>query len=287
MPQSDITAAGEPKWPSMSVDEYAGLEAALGATLVKAGDVWWRKVRPFFYRPLLLHRELALDHLSYPRPSWPGGVQYAVPAGVPANSRIQLLQFDNPRDYSLESLNPTSRRHLRRAMKSFAVRPIPDIEEFIVSGHGVYLSFFRRTRYGYRSDRTDPDTFAQWARVLYRFPKAQVRGAYRGAELVSVSVSYLVEEVAFTATFFSKSEALAEHVSELMLHEIRERAAASGSVELILAAAAGMERGLDEFYLRRGARLAHRPAHLEMNPLALFLLKYFKSDAYSKLGNSL
>jgi hypothetical protein len=270
----------------MSVDEYASLEAALGATLVKAGNIWWRKVRPFFYRPLLLHRELAIDHLTYPRSRWLGGVQHAVPAGVPTNSRIQLLQFDNPREYSPESLNPTSRRHLRRAMKSFAVRPIPDIEEFIASAHGVYLSFFERTRYGYKSERTDPASFAQWARTLYRFPKAQVRGAYRGAELVSVSVSYLVEEVAFTATFFSRSEALAEHVSELMLHEIRERAAASGSVELIFAAAAGMERGLDEFYLRRGARLVDRPAHLEMSPLALFLLKHFKRDGYSKLGTS-
>lgn len=39
-------------WRSMSIDEFAELEKACGSTVLNVGGVWWRRVRPFLYRPL-------------------------------------------------------------------------------------------------------------------------------------------------------------------------------------------------------------------------------------------
>jgi hypothetical protein len=271
-------------WEIMSIDEYAALETAMGAKLVKTGNMWWREVRPFFYRPLLPYRALHADKRQYPALSRVGGVQHLVPEGAHANSGIDLLLFESPRTYSLGGLKEGSRYHIRRAMRTFSVRPIVHLEEFISKGHGVYVSFYERTRYSYKKERTDPQRFAAWARELFRFPKVRILGAFQGEELASVSVSYVVEGVLFTATFFSSSSALGEYVSDLMLHTIRENAAACEGVTLIFASTAGMERGLDDFYLRRGAKLVNRPALLKMNPLLLFLIKRFKKDDYAKLG---
>jgi hypothetical protein len=267
----------------MSVDEYAALESAMGARLVRSGDVWWRQVRSCFYRPLLPFLELDPAEVKLPRRALFGGAQFGVVAGAAANSLVDLLIFDEPQTYSLNALSQGSRRHVRRAMNTFAVRPIVDVNEFTATAHEVYLSFFRRTRYGYRRDRTDKQQFANWASALFRFPKVQVFGAYREHVLASVSVSYVVERVAFTATFFSRSDALQDYVAELMLHTIRERAAASDTIHSIFAAAAGMERGLDEFYLRRGARLVRQPAQLKLNPIVSAALKTLQRDKWRKL----
>lgn len=277
-------AARAPVWERMSVDEYATMQRAFGATLVKTGDVWWRQVRPCFYRPLLPYRELDPQKLKFPAKSRLGGVQYVATAGVPANSHLDLLLFENPHEYAMESLSQNSRYHVRRAMKKFSIAPIHKLDEFITDAHPVYQSFFERTKYGYKAERTDRREFAKWAQTLFAFPKILVLGAYRDRELVSVSVSYQVEEAAFTATFFSSSSALNDYVSDLMLHAIRERAAASDEIQLIFCSTAGMERGLDDYYLRRGAVLAKRPSMLRLNPVLSFLLKKFKKAEYSKFG---
>ena len=269
----------------MSADEYAAMQRAFGAKVVKAGDTWWRQVRPFFYRPLLPYRELRPETLRYPSGSLVGGAQHIVPDGVPANSFLKLLVFEDPHDYSLDRLTQNSRYHVRRAAKNFTVGRMIDVNAFISKAHPVYLSFYDRTKYSYRPERTDQRQFAAWARTLFSFPKVLVLGAYRQEELVSVSVSYIVEEALFTATFFSSTDALRDYVSDLMLHAIREQAAANDGVKLIFASTAGMERGLDDYYLRRGAILARKPALLKMNPLVGMLLKTFKKDEYNKVGS--
>ena len=39
-------------WPPMSVERFAALEGAAGLKISKQSDIYWREVRPFFYRPL-------------------------------------------------------------------------------------------------------------------------------------------------------------------------------------------------------------------------------------------
>jgi hypothetical protein len=118
---------------------------------------------------------------------------------------------------------------------------------------------------------------------LLSFPKVRIVGAYRGADLASVSVTYPVEDVWMIATMFSDSSALSDGVSELMVHEIRNAAASQSGVSFLFAAMAGMERGLDAFYVRRGAEVVKRRAWTEMNPMMSILLRTFRPTAYTRL----
>lgn len=271
--------------PSMSAEEYALFEKTCGTSVVKVGSQWWREIRPYFYRPLPWFHEFDPKNVTPPASSHIGGYQHLVAEGSAHNSNIKVLLFQSPQSYSADKLSSNDRYHLRRAMKSFHLKPITDLAMFIDHGHEVYLSFYNRTQYSYRKDRVEKRNFAGWAETLFRFPKVQVCGAFSGADvLMSVSVAYVVEHVLFTATFFSRSEALGEYVSDLMLHSLRERAAQDESIRLVYASMAGMERGLDEFYLRRGAQIVAKPAMLRMNPVIRVALKTFKKQEFQKLG---
>jgi hypothetical protein len=273
------------RWSSMSVDEYAAFQAAMGQKVQKVGGVWWRQVRTFFYRPLLSFRELNPKDCICPPISRIGGAQYTVPNECTSNSSIDFLIFQDPHAYSMESLAKKDRYCVRRAMKTFTVKPIVD-PYALSSGHEVYLSFYSRTKYGYKSDRTDLQKFTDWAHQLFQFPKVKVNGAYRDGALTSISVSYVVEDILFLATLFSKTDALSQFVSDLMLHSLRTEAAESANVSVVFATMAGRERGLDEFYLLRGARLVRKPARLHISPLALLPLKIFKPNEYLKLQHA-
>jgi hypothetical protein len=268
----------------MSADEYAVFEKACGASVVNVGSQWWRQIRPYFYRPLPWFHELDPKKVTPPASSHLGGYQHLVAEGSAHNSNMKVLLFQSPQAYSLDKLSSNDRYHIRRAMKSFHLQPITDLARFIDQGHEVYLSFYHRTHYSYRNDRVEKKNFASWAETLLRFPKVQVCGAFSGDMLMSVSVAYVVEHVMFTATFFSRSEALSEYVSDLMLHCLRERAAQDDSIRLVYASMAGMERGLDQFYLRRGAQVVAKPAMLRLNPIIRAALKTFKKQEYQKLG---
>ena len=270
----------------MSVDEYAALELACGEKLVRAGTRWWRRVRPCFYRPLLPFEEISPSDANPPRACRLGGAQYVVPDGVVANSQMNFILFEKPQSYSLQQLKKNIRYQVRKAEKAFSVRPLTSATELASKGHSVYLSFYDRTEYGYRTDRIQYGKFALWAQTLYAFSNGLVLGAFDKEELVALSISYLVQDVIFYSTFFSKTEALSRYVSDLMLHKIRESAAVLTNVRFIFAGMVGMGPGLDAFYSMRGATMVARPALLAGNAFSLFLLRTFLKQSYQKLlGN--
>jgi len=135
-----------PVWESMSADEHGFMQLAFGAKAFKRGGVWWRQVRPFFYRPLHPYRELPPETLAFPFGALIGGAQHVVPEEAKANSHLNLLLFEDLRDYSLERLTKNKRYQIRRATITFSVSRITDVDQFIAEAYPVYLSFYERTK---------------------------------------------------------------------------------------------------------------------------------------------
>ena len=267
----------------MSVEKYAALELGCGARLTRTGTRWWRRVRPCFYRPLLPFEELSPAQAILPACARLGGAQHLVPFGAPSNSHMKFVLFEQPQAYGLAALKKELRYQIRRAQKTFVTRPLLSAEELAARGHAVYLSFYERTQYGFRADRVRAAEFGLWAELLFRFPEVLVLGAFENGELVGVGVSYLVSGVVFFATMFTKTEALANHVSDLILHDIRERAACLPEVRFVFAGMAGGEPGVEAFYALRGANVVARPALLTGNSLALFFVRACLKQRYVRL----
>lgn len=270
-------------WNELSAEEFASFVGLLGPKIVSAEGLHWGEVRRFFYRPLLPLREFDPATIRPPRLAALGGVQYAVAAGPQANSWLNWLAFDRAPEYSITTLDKNRRRQVRLAARDFVIRPVTDPEEFRRQAHPVYLSFQNRTGYKVGAERRDPAAFARWTDALFASPKVLVLGGYREGVLGGVSLTYRHGSIVFYATFFCDDGALERCLSDLMLHTVRESAAVSPGVTHVYAGMFKGIRGLDDFYLHRGARLIRQPARLEINPLAGFLLRNLLPGQFARL----
>ncbi len=267
----------------MSIDEYADFQKAIGADLVNIAGVWWRKVRPFFYQPLSLFLEAAPDSIRPPSRAWIGGYKHMVPSEHMANSRMNYFIWDNVHEYSMERLNPKIRRSIRTGEKSITIKPVDDFNEFITSGYQAYVSFQSRTKYTYLRERTDKRHFINWAKILYRYPAVKILGAYYQGTLCAIEISYLIDNVLFDATFFSNTEHLKYRVSDVMVHTLREGAAACPRVKCIYKGQVTGQSGLDEFKLTRGCKIVSKPAYYKINPIAHYFVEKLMPNEYRKL----
>jgi len=255
----------------ITAEECAQLELAQGAKLVKIQGVWWRQVRPLFFRPLLQFKEYAFAPVA-PRLAWAGGFQYCCSDPSRANTVVDFLMLENAKDYSIDRLSRKRRREVRVASKELVLRSLVDRGEFKDLAHPVYVSFYRRTHYGFLARRNRKEHFDEWADQIFAQSGLIVRGAFLGTQLLAVSISEVIDETLLYQTFFASDEGLRREVAGLMLHDIGTIAAADGQVERVLAGNR-MLGALNTFYLLRGFRFVSKPAYLWLNPLAHFLLR--------------
>jgi len=270
-------------WESMSIDEYADFQQAVGADVVKTAGVWWRKTRPFYYQPLFPLLEAAPDTIRPPFQATIGGYKHMVPSGHMANSRMNYFIWDDVHEYSIETLNRKKRWSIRDGMKSVAIKPVDDFEEFITSGYQAYLSFQSRTQYHYKTERIYKGQFKKWAEILFRYPAVKILGAYYKGTLCAIDISYLIKNVLIEATFFSNTEHLKYKVSDVMVHALRESAAACPGVQCIYKGPVTGQRGLDEFKLMRGCKIVSKPAYYNINPISRYLVEKLMPNEYKKL----
>ncbi len=266
----------------MAIVDYARLQALQGARIVEKGGVFWRQVRPLFFRPMVLPQELDPAHVVPPC-SWPGAYQFAVAGNQVGNSTMSFLFYDELRDYTLENLSHNRRRLIKNAAKLFEVRPLSDLETLTAQGHSVYVSFFERTHYRFRSDRTQKQEFDRWAQTIFAFPSSFVLGAYDSKRLVGVSVSFWVHDTLLYATLFAESEAQRKGVGELMLHVLRTTVAQEHGIARILVRPYQGGTSHDQYYLMRGCKLVRKPALLRINPAVAMLLRSLAPAQYAKL----
>ncbi len=273
-------------WERMTIDEYAQFEQANGTTAVQVNGFWWKKIRPFFYQPLFPFYGIDPYFVTPPGGSSLGGFRCVVKNPEMANCKMRFFLFDDIREYSIDALSKHRRWNIRKGQSHIDVRIVSDIDEFISYGHKAYLEFYERTAYGYKKERQQLKFFEKWAETLFRFPKIKILGAYHERKLSAISVSFLVEDIIYDATFFSNNECLKLQVTDLVVHTIRQKAAESGLVRFIYFGAVTGIKNLDKSKLLRGCKIIELPAFYHINSLAHFTLKLFFPRKYSKLvGN--
>lgn len=259
---------------SMSLSEYADLHTRLGAKLICHNGVYWRRVRPFFYRPLLPVE--AIQSVSAISPvRWPSGFQYVVADSAQANSTMNFLMLYDLKSYTLAEVSHKRRQLINRAARQFQVRLIHDPKELQEQGHPIYLSFFERTHYPYKSDRRNKAAFDQWISTLFSHPKTIFLGGFGPNGMGAFLVSYCVNQTLVCSTLVCETEALHSKLGELMLHGVRQLAAQLPGIKEIYVRSYQGGNSLDQYYLLRGCQLVRKPARMVIHsPIHIFLRKF-------------
>ena len=280
---STAFAAEDMGWEEMTVDEYAQQEMGAGLKLRRVNGLWWHEVRPFFYRPLFPFAWFVPGDFRPPRWSMLVGYHHPVPARKYANSEMRLLVFDDLKRYSLEQLPNAYRKNTRKGLKHFEIQPIRNLRQFIGEAFKVYLSFHDRTGWEYKEERTDPAQFTRWAESLFAAPKTKVWGAFAEGRLRGVTISFRVENVIISPTYFADTEALRLRISEAMLHVLRAQAAQAPGAQYLYLGMAGSKNSLDQFKMSRGCQLLTLPAYCWLNPVVRAMAKRWRKQDYQRL----
>jgi hypothetical protein len=266
----------------MGVPRYADFQRAIGLKLTHQGDIWWQQVRPFFYRPLLPFKTYDLKSLD--RSHKLGIFQHAVLNGQRANSYLNPVVFDDLANYELRNIGENGRRNLKRALnKKVRISPISKEREFAEKAYPVYLSFYDRTRYSFDTSRRDKSQFARWTRTIFQFPELLILGAFVDEELVGFEITCLVENVLIIDIVVHSDESLRCGAPDLLLHHQRSIVADCSDIHIIYDSMLAQNRGINEFKLRRGARVLALPALLHLHPFILQSLKMVKQNIYGRL----
>jgi hypothetical protein len=258
----------------MSQDEFAALTREFGAKVVRRNGIYWQRVRPLFYRPILPLQEFSAARVMKPF-NWPCGFQHALDANGRADSVLNFIMLDGLREYSVESLGRRRKQLVRQAAKIFEVRPLRDLDEFKERGYRAYRSFYERTGYAYGSDRKSEAKFHQWAETVFRHPKVILLGGYGPDGLAGVSRSYWVDHTLVYATLFCETNALKKNLGELMFHELRQLAAREPRIAEVYVRSYQSGNSFDQYYLLRGCKLVSKPARLVMPAVIRTGIKWF------------
>ena len=269
-------------WETMTVDELAAYQRACGVKVLKIKETWWIEPSPFFFRTLFPFAELNPEFNKYPLQHLVGGVLHLVPAGVANNTSMKLFLYDQLGAYSIDEMTAKQKWVIRKSMENFCARRITESTEFIDTAYPLYESFYDRTKYSYKKERTQKEIFSAWAKNLFDFPKIVVTGAYHEDKLSAVDISYRVENVIIDDVFFSDTQSQGLRVTDFMVHTLREEAAATDARYLFRGFPCGKQT-LDESKLRRGCKIFKIPAYRKINPVALYLGKLFMNESYRKL----
>jgi hypothetical protein len=266
----------------MSGERYAALELLSGVRIIKQGDVFWRRVRPFFYRPLF-------PFCRYDRTSIGKSFrklvacQYAIWEGQSNNSFLNLIIYEDIRSYDGEKLHRGPAKNLSFAIEhGLRVQRLFDERDFCVQGYQAYLSFYERTKYRFANHRTDRKGFEHWARTLFRFPEVVVLGAFLGSTLVGFGVACAVEGAVIIKSAVHSDLGLQLRSPDLLLHLWRLAARNDSGVDMIYDSAMTTP-GIDEFKRRRGAVVVALPAHLQASPFMLRAIRCFNRTRYEHL----
>lgn len=269
-------------WEPMTLDEFAEFQKSAGVKVIKVGDVWWRRVHPFFFRPLFPFAEVPPEPSRYPLPSRFGGVIHLVPAGAKSNSFMNMFVYDQVADYSLDSVGAKQRSIIKKAVSNFTAKRITDLEEFVDGASPLYISFYGRTKYSYHKERVQREKFAAWAKPIFDNDKVVVTGAYRQEKLCAIDISYQVEKVIIDDVFFSDTESQVLKVTDFMVHTLRESATTSDASILFRGFPTG-KQSLDNSKITRGCSIKNMLAFTRINPVALHLAKALRPESYQKL----
>lgn len=272
----------EPSIDAMTIEQYAELQRRFGASVVLRHGTYWRRVRPFFYRPILPLEAHEAGGQSRPF-AWPNAYQHVVPSGQAANSTMNFIVLDEPRSYSLNTLGHRRRNLITHAAKSFEVRPLTAADDLKRQGHRVYLSFFQRTGYSYKSERQQKTTFDQWVDTLFSRPAMLVLGGFGPDGLVAVSTSCLVNTTLVYSTLICETAAMKKNVGEVMFHELRRLAASRSGIARIYVRNYQGGGSHDRYYLLRGCKLVRLPAQLSLPAPLRTLIPRFLPQQHARL----
>lgn len=271
---------------AMQAEEYAKIFRGKHERIINHNGIIWTEVRPFFWRPLFPFFKFDVGKINVPLYFYIGGFQYSLLDDKKSNSTINYYIFDNIKEYGLENLKRKQRQDIVRSIRNLHVDVIEDPDNFIKISYPTYVSFLKRTQYGYRKDRLREEIYKNWWKNIFSSGKLLVFGTYYKDILAGVMVLAFIDDIIVLVTTFTHTDYLDLGSSELLFHEARLLASKTENARFIFAGNKTDNPGINNFKENRGAVLVKSPSYYYINPIPYVILKIIGGKYLSKItGN--
>jgi hypothetical protein len=250
--------------PTLGEEELATQQAETGDRVHLNRGVWWNEIKPFFSMPcdIFSRRDR--------RESWPrrthalaGYMHLSVP-NSPTNSIYRAIVRIDVDRYSIRNLSRNRRRNVSQGLSDLEVRPIELLEDLIVDGYEVYVSWHRRVQWG--TDKTDRARFEAWMSRVFRQSNQIILGAYRDNKLVAFMLPRVVGTSACPCFVASHADFLDSNPNDALFHAFLCIARQTKGVQTANLGPLCNKSSLNQFKLHYG-NVKSFPSYLWINPM--------------------
>ena len=247
---------------NMTVEETVQADRNLGMKFHFSEGTWWREVKPFFYQPAIVTARLK-PGISSPSPwSALGGYYHMVPDGTESNGAIVANEISDPVAYDLQSLK-RKRNKILRALGTFRIQPVADLQDLLSTGYDIYLDWERRIR-NVQTKRSDPEAFRRWISSVFAHPYGMILGAYAGERLAAFMTVYATEGVANSSKTFSHSDFSQQTPSSALVYAFIKIASNNPQIRRVWDGLRHTNPSLQRFKAEMGFELVSYPAYIRL-----------------------
>ena len=250
-------------FPVMGASELPEQHMSGGDQVHLHRGVWWKQLNRFFCMPCSMFEEID------PRESWPdprfarAGYTHLCSEAALSNATYPAIVNDEVKTYSVKRL--ASKRKsgmIRSALSNVVVRPI-SLQEMLLEGESVYLSWQQRVGWG--RDRSGK-AFEEWVRRLWSNPKRLIMGALVEGRLAAFMLPYATGHVVAPSFLASHTDYLKYRPNDVLYHAMLCIGCQTPGITMADFGPVCSKPSLNEFKLRFG-RLREFPAYARIHPL--------------------
>lgn len=265
----------------MDIETFAHLERATGAHVIYHGGIWWRRIKPFYSRPLHLLTAFPFDTGGPPLFYSAVGYDHAVADAREANAFLSLMVLQDISRYELKCLSEAKRNKIRQGLKQVEVRKLDDIRDLIEQGPEINRSNLARWG-GDRRGYLDEWMWRQMIERTHVLGARETWAAYVNGRIVAYLRTYVLDETVYIAQGRSHSEYLRYRPNDALRHTLLMDCKVRPGVKNVIS---GLESGrpsLTEYKKEFGFEVVKLPIYRRINPVVRYLLRLTRYAEYVK-----
>ncbi|MFB3885574.1 MAG: hypothetical protein ACE144_10125 [Thermodesulfobacteriota bacterium] len=263
----------------MKSEEFIKQQISAGYSIHSHDNVWWQKIAPFFYKPVLPLQEIVPGVAKPKNSNLLLGYSHIISQEQSASKYwcIMLLDNEKLRNFSLTSLSSAKRARVRKGLKQNEIKRIECIDAVIGDIKTICISQAVRTGHGKSPDYYNKH-YTKWRAFMTRefsLPGREWWGAFNHGVLGAYYYAYQIEDTMFISAAKSHSNYLTYCPNDALLFTFidycRDRTDCKG---VIFGDWSEAVSSLNDFKKKYGFEKTELPVYVRYNP-AVRLLKRF------------
>lgn len=266
----------------MKAEDFINQQIKAGYKIHFHQGVWWEKVAPFFYKPVLPYQEIS------PRESRPRlarsffGYNHCVPDSRYAKKvwPVTFLCEEKLKNFSIRKLSLKTKRSVRKGLKNVNVRRIEIIDNVIEDMKDICISTAERTKHG-KPPHYYLKNYNEWKVYIFRLfnlPNREWWGAFCEGKLVAYIYAYKIGDTMYVDTHKSHTEFLKLKPNDALYFTFIEycknlldcNSVNSGDWNKI-------NKGVNVFKMKYGFEKVDLPVYTNYNPFVSLAIKFLRN----------